>query len=516
MFGIQIDLDALAKLPAGARAQAESLLREYERAIAWNPMLAYRPASCAQLHPHALPGPGVCTDACKHAAFHTSRAASKWLFGGNRAGKTTTAICDDIIQATPRELLADRPDLLAFKKWECPFYCRVMAPDMQRTMIPVIHQKLRDWLPKALLKGGSFDKSYDKTGAILRLECGCRFDFLSYEMDLDKFGGAALHRCHYDEEPPGAIRRESLMRLIDFNGDEIGSMTPLKGLTWTYKEVVKAPPSPNVFWTQIGLAENPHVDAEARDRILNSISDPREREAREFGAFVHFGGLVYPEWRAALVRPRKLAELRGWEHVCSIDPGVRFCGLTFIAFDDDNRSHTWAAKKLADAIPGDYARAIRQHYALLGVPIDDVHFVIDPAARARSQVNAESVMDELAREGIYANAGQNDVNAGVTQLRRRIRTGWAEIADCERTLDLTEELEEYRQEVDPDKDDGQFKILKQHDHVCDAWRYGHMERPWLPDAVTGGAARPDKPAWWEVAGPPPPRTPAGSVMGWGA
>lgn len=501
-----MNLAALEALPQGQREAAIKALEELEAAFTFNPMLGYVPASCAEVHPQQLPGPEVCDHRCKHAAFHASQVPSKWLFGGNRAGKTTTAIADDLIQATPRELLPDH--LLGYKRWECPFYCRVMAPDMQRTMIPVIHQKFREWTPKELLKRGSFDASYDKAGQTLRLECGCRFDFLSYEMDLDKFGGAALHRVHYDECPPLSIRTECLMRLVDFNGDEIGSLTPLKGLDWMYRTIFLNDSDPNIFKTVIGIAENPHLSREARERIIGSIVDAREREAREFGLFVHFGGLVYPDFRHVLVPRLSRDRLRELEHVCGIDPGVRYAGITMLGFDGENRSHTFAARKLANATVPEYVEYIRSVYGPLGVSLDDVHFVIDPAARARSLVNAENVQDELARYGIFAGAGQNAVEPGVQQIRRRIKSGWCQIADCEETLDLVEELEMYRLDVDADADDGQFKVLKQHDHVCDAWRYAHMERPWLPEGAFDALQDSDKLPWWAVAsGPPRPAAP---------
>ena len=511
---VHIDVAQIERLPPGQRAAAIKALEELEDAYAWNPLMAYEPASCRDVHADGEP----CTEACKHSNWHASRAYSKWIFGGNRAGKTTTAIADDLIQATPAELLP--PDLLRVKTWECPFYCRVMAPDMNRTMIPVIWQKLREWTPKALFKGGSFDKSIDKGAMSLRLECGCRFDFLSYEMDLDKFGGAALHRCHYDEEPPASIRRECLMRLVDFNGDEVGSMTPLKGLGWTYKEIWKKGSSdPNIFSVQIGLNENPNVSAEARDRILASIADPRERAARADGAFVHFGGLVYPDWRHALVKPLSIQKTSSWEKQISIDPCVRFAGLVLELFDDDNRCYVPCARKLTDAVAPDYASTARQMLALHapGKSFDDVHFVIDPAARQRNNVNAESIMDELERYGMLCNPGQNAVEPGIKQVRRRMKSGWLQIADPERGGDteaLTEELEMYRLEVDPDDDDGQFKTIKQHDHVCDALRYGVMERPWLPELDDSPAE--DRLPWWEVARPPRPRAQNVSAMGWGA
>lgn len=494
---LTLDLDGISRLPAGMQAQALKALREIEQRVRWNPMLRYKPASA------------------RHAEFHAADEPLKAFFGGNRAGKTTTAIVDDIIQACPIELLP--PRLAVYKQWECPFYCRVMTPDMERTMKPVIYEKLREWLPKDLLRGGSFDKSFDKQASSLRLECGCRFDFLSYEMAVDKFGGAALHRCHYDEEPPVAIRRECLLRLADYNGQELLSMTPLQGITWAYRRVWKRRAEPSVYAIKVSIHENPHIDQAAKARVLGEVADEKERAAREHGDFMHEGGLVYPIWRSTLVEPQSDAEIRTAENVVSIDPGIRYAGFTFTAFDELNNSHTWAARKIENAVGEDYRELIDEVLADVGLTIENVDVVIDPNAVARGLAKGESILDELGRYDVFPILGNNDVEAGVKQIRRRMRNASCTIADPDRggdTQDLVDELEELALDIDANRDDGEFKIVKTNDHVADAWRYGHMHRPWLPELV-GQIEDLKGVPWWERATPPPRRRlqDAGSVMG---
>jgi phage terminase large subunit-like protein len=206
---LRIDAEALAALPAAERDRATALLEEYEAALRVNPMLGYAP------HP-------------KQRVFHESREPVKAFLGGNRSGKTTAGVLDDLIQAVDRESLPEH--LVAYKRWEPPFHCRIVVPDFTSTLEGVIFEKLREWAPRAQLVGGAFDKAYDKTLRKLSFKNGSTFDFLTFEQDLDKFGGAAKHRIHYDEEPPHSIRKESMMRLIDFGGDELFTMTPLQGM----------------------------------------------------------------------------------------------------------------------------------------------------------------------------------------------------------------------------------------------------------------------------------------------
>src|ERR1700743_1490742 len=183
---LRIDPEALGRLPADQRDHVGSLLAEYETALRTNPLLSYEPHS-------------------KQITFHESREPLKAFLGGNRSGKTTAGILDDLIQAVDRDCLPEH--LAGFKHWEPPFYCRIIVPDFTSTLEGVIFEKLREWAPRAQLAGGEFGKAYDKTRRKLCFKNGSWMDFLTFEQDLDKFGGAALHRGHYDEEAPLAIRR---------------------------------------------------------------------------------------------------------------------------------------------------------------------------------------------------------------------------------------------------------------------------------------------------------------------
>lgn len=206
---LRINREAIKRLPESQQAEALAILTEYEKALKHNPLLGYQP------HP-------------KQVSFHESREPLKAFLGGNRSGKTTAGILDDLIQCVDESVLPDH--LLRYKKWQPPFYCRIIVPDFTSTLEGVIFQKLREWSPKSQLVGDRFDKAYEKSTRKLSFKNGSTIDFLTFEQDLDKFGGAAKHRIHYDEEPPKDIRRESMMRLIDYGGDELFTMTPLHGM----------------------------------------------------------------------------------------------------------------------------------------------------------------------------------------------------------------------------------------------------------------------------------------------
>lgn len=316
---LKIDRAALEALPPAEREEARVLLERYEGALRQNPLLGYVPHG-------------------KQVEFHASREPARCFFGGNRSGKTTAGIVDDILQAVDRDAVPDA--LQEFKRWEPPFFCRIVCPDFVSTMQPVIFAKLREWVPRGQLVGGSFEKAYDKQLRQLNFKNGSRFDFMTFEQDLDKFGGAALHRVHYDEEPPQAIRQECLMRLIDYGGDELLTMTPLEGLTWTFDEFYdpyEKGTLEDASVVVVDMDDNPHLDERTKRRVLKGLST-EQRAARKSGRFVHFAGLVYHEFNRELHVVPSAPLPPGVRVFGAIDPGIRHMAAVvwaYLGVDDD-------------------------------------------------------------------------------------------------------------------------------------------------------------------------------------
>lgn len=462
LVGVRFEFDeqALEHLSPGDRMKALQLMQRFRDRRRANPLEAY--------DPHL-----------KQVEYHSS-IGNKWRMfaGGNRSGKTTAGILDDLIQVAPRELLPEH--LLPYKKWDCPFYCRICTPDMKNTMLPVVIPKMRDWVPSELLKNGEFDASWDKSNWCFRFECGCRFDFQTYEQTLDKFGGAALHRVHFDEEPPEDIYKECLMRTIDFNGDLTFTMTPLQGMTWTFDGIWGMRHMPNYHVTVSDMDENPYLSVEGREAALSGLT-AEELDARKRGLFVHFGGLVYntAKWHERIIDPPSRDFVNDCEIVVGIDPGIRTTGVAFEAFDRDNRSFQFAELRLDNHDVPMVVAEVKRVKAAWGIEgRREVTDVMDPAARSRSPVDAVTLESEFASAGLPCVRGQNDVETGIGIFRRRLRDAAGFISrDCHLT---TWEAERYRIQPDPPTGgDGKFRVIKKNDHIMDAKRYAQMHRPWI-------------------------------------
>lgn len=399
--------------------------------------------------------------------------------GGNQSGKTTAGIIDNLIQALDRDVLPER--LRGYKKWEPPFRCRIVTPDFTGTMEGVVYEKLREWIPRSQLEGGSWDKAYKKQLRKLKFANGSWFDFMTFEQDLDKFGGTTLHRIHYDEEPPEGIRKEGRMRLMKFGGDEVFTMTPLQGMTWMHDAIYERREEQGVTVVQVDMDDNPHLDDEAKRVALEGLTD-EERQARKEGKFVHFAGLVFPEFSRArhIVGPVGRDHLAGQSIVVALDPGANFAGACWIGFDAENVALVFDELFLRDTNIALMSGAIHEKNKQLGLTPD--YYVIDPSARNRTvSVNAEAIQAEFSRFNIHTIHGQADHEAGAFQIKRRLQAEPPALFVTENCVELQREIVRARKADTPD---GKFKLLKDssptaRNEVLDSMRYGLMSRPWM-------------------------------------
>lgn len=461
-MGVRINKDKLDALPPELRKQFESDLAELDAIFEQNPLQRFEP------YP-------------KQETFLASRDRIKAFFAGNRAGKSTIGVVDDLIQAVDEDCLPAH--LRQFKKFKPPFYCRVVTPDLSHTL-EVITNKLREWAPTYQLRGDSFDNAYDKGLRVLNFKNGSWIQFLSNDQEVNKHGGAALHRCHYDEEPSEAIRNEDRMRLADYGGDELFTMTPLEGLTWTYDAIFERRHEDGITVVQASIEDNPHLDEQSVAEILSGLTE-EERQARAEGRFVHFAGLVYKEFDDALhiCDSPTQEHLQGQSILVGIDPGITRGGVLWTAFDQDNDGLVFDEFYPSGLTIDQVVAEIRRKNAAWGIEPD--YYVIDPSARNRPLTGGESVESAFHRCGIYPTYGKNDLQAGVFEIKRRLQRklngqpapAFVVARNCRKFL---WEMGRYRIK---ETDDGSFAVVRRDNHLADCARYLCAERAWGPDPV---------------------------------
>lgn len=479
--GRRLDVGALRGLPSGERERVEGQLVQWLGAVRRNPLLAFEPFA-------------------KQAEFlgvaRSGEIDVKLAHAGNQAGKTEVGVADDVIQCVDRSCLPEH--LQRFKFWEPPFLCRVVTMDLGASLYDVVLPKFRKLVPVDQLAtpGGastdSFDAAFDKTLRVLHFRNGSRVQFMSAEQDRSKHQGATLDRVHFDEEPPPpngfAIYEESRMRVAARAGQLMFTMTPLvgAGMTWTYDEIFQRRGDPDVSTVNWGMRDNPYLPRGIIVQQELRIPSEKMRRARIDGDFVAFRGRVFEEFDEArhVVPPVKPGDLRGMDVIVGYDPGIRRAGVVWCAFDRDNSMLVFDELYPENESVESIFERVTARNRFWGVTPD--FYVIDPAMRIRDMSTAqESVQSTLIRLGFPVIPGQNDRDAGINQIKRRLESDALRVSSS--CVSWLRECDRYLVAADEETAEGKPKTGKGHsfatlgpDHLMDPTRYVAMSRVWGP------------------------------------
>lgn len=435
-----------------------------EALLAQNPLLGFEP------HP---PGPDGRRPQMEFIEAVTAVVAA---FAANQFGKSTILTVCGLREAIVDGTLL--PELLRrTKRYEGPTHGWIFCPTEDK-IYDSFQPAFEDWCPKAAFKGGSWGKAFNGARMQLSLASGSTITFKTYKQDPSTLGGARLHWVAYDEPPPKKHREEGRMRLVRYGGYEMFAMTPLDTNTaYVRRSIWKKREAPHITVVRGSIHDNPHLDKATVQNALGDLSDIWRR-AREFGEFVDVGGLIYPDFERCVVpEVWDPAFIRSLDVVVGIDPGIRNAGIVWVGYDRDNVAYVFDEVLLQDSTPAQYAAAIKAKNERWG--LKKVLYVVDPAARQRGQTNADTVQAALLQAGVPALAGQNDVQAGIGQMRTRMSHGrfWVS-PECRGVRD---EADEYAaREPEEGRDDSHMEVVKSNDHRLDALRYAVMERFWDP------------------------------------
>ena len=309
-------------------------------------------------------GVPLCKPHPRQHAFGVAHTRITAAISGNRFGKTAIGCVKGLVNSMDQEDVPERLRPLRFVK-HMPTRGRIVGPDLQSWMHGVLIPELRKWCPPRVLKHGSFDKAWNKVERVLSFANGSWIQVMTYEMDVDKFGGAALDWVWFDEPPPDEIYDECKMRIGTPNGLRMFfTLTPLNmegsNAAFVYREIWKQREAPQVTVVRGSIHDNPHLLPEEVDAVLEGRDpdDPRRR-AREYGDFGFWGGLVYPGGFEDNLCPVPSPEfIRGKDVVVGIDPGLRNAAFIWVAFDGDNHAWVFDEVLIQNGIPAQFARAI--------------------------------------------------------------------------------------------------------------------------------------------------------------
>lgn len=424
----------------------------------------------------------------KQKKFHSSPARTRLYIGGNRSGKTTGGIVEDVWWLTRKHPFRQIPDR--------PIAGRIVSVDFINGITKIIIPQLKQWIPPSQLRGGTWFTAYDAGDRVLNFSNDSFVELMSYDQDLDKFAGTSRDFIHYDEEPPKDIFIECKARLIDRKGSSWMTMTPVEGMTWIYDDIYEPGilGDPSISVIEVDMAENPHLAQEEIDTFLSGL-DEDEKLARGKGKFVQMGGLVYKSFNPEIhvIDPIDPKELMGryYKHYMSLDHGFNNpTSAHWHAVNTDNEVITFDEHYEAGRIVDYHAAVIKSKNQMHG-RVPDIN-ICDPALAQKQGVTGTSIQTEYAIRGIGFVLGNNDVTTGVAKVNQYLAVredgtpSWHITRNC---ANLIREITRLRWKTWASKkqqsqNNPYDAIHKKDDHACDECRYFFSFMPELKQSLT--------------------------------
>jgi hypothetical protein len=250
--------------------------------------------------------------------FLHSSAKERWLFGGNRSGKTETAVTDCLLLCIGEHPVWSESHPPPVHVWFC-------APSWQDNLVGVVLKKIREMVRRKDLVKSGFDRAWMAGAGQFKFKNQSLITFKSANQSLTTWGGQDLDAAYVDEHIPISYYRELKMRLIDRAGFMVNSMTPeLGSVMWERRHTLDHSDDPNCKTWFFSVYGNPHLLPAGLEEVERTVgTDENLRQVKFFGKFVALSGLVYPMWQRGVhvVKDREFpAE---WQRGVLIDPHLK-------------------------------------------------------------------------------------------------------------------------------------------------------------------------------------------------
>ena len=412
----------------------------------------------------------------KQLEFHKCEKKNRWVFGGNRSGKTECGAVEVVYFA--RGCHPYRQIKSATSGWVVSLSTQVQRDVAQNK---ILHYLNPDWIEDIVMISGRKDNYANGVIDYILVKnifgSTSKIGFKSCDQGREKFQGTSLDYVWFDEEPPKDIYLECKMRVLDKNGDIFATMTPLKGMTFVYDEIfMNKFNDSNIWYEFMNWDDNPYISEQAKQSMKASLSE-EELKSRQFGEFMDFGGRVYPEFdeNVNVIEPFDIPY--DWQDKLSIDPGLKnplschwyaidYDGNVYVVAEHYEREkdidyHSQKIHEISDAL--------HWHRNSNGM----IESLIDSAANQTTLASRKSVADLFYDHGILVNTNVNkDVFSGIQRVKSYLKNslGQTKLFIFNTCKNLIREIKGYRW----GKGESPVKV---DDHSMDELRYYIMSRP---------------------------------------
>ena len=406
----------------------------------------------------------------KQLDFHKNTQRNRWVFGGNRTGKTECGAVECVWLARGiHPFKENKPNLSG---WVVSLSHQVQRDVAQNKIMQYLNP---DWIEEVvMIEGKKSSPAYGIIDYILiKNVCGgvSKLAFKSCDQGREKFQGTSLDFVWFDEEPPYDVYQECKMRVIDKQGLIFGTMTPLKGLSFVYEEIyLNKHNDPHVWHEFISWEDNPFLSSSEIEHLKSTMSRS-ELDSRCYGKFASNGGMVYDEFDETLNVIEPFNVPVEWYDNISIDPGLHNpLSAHFYAEDFDGNIYVIAEHYQAEKPVEYHAQKIKEiahklnwhrlHNGMIGA-------LIDSASNQRSLGSLKSVSELFYENGIVVNTKVNkDLFSGINVVKSYIKNvnGERKLFIFKNCVNLIREIKTYfwgNGEVPTKKDD----------HALDELRY---------------------------------------------
>ena len=412
----------------------------------------------------------------KQMEFHKCEKRNRWVFGGNRSGKTECGAVEAIWLA--RGIHPYRKNKKSVKGWVVSLTRQVQRDVAQEKLLNYLNPA---WIVEVVMESGRKDSPASGVIDYIVIEnifgSTSRIGFKSCDQGREKFQGASLDFVWFDEEPPEDIYHECRMRVLDTCGEIFGTMTPLKGLTWVYNEIYLNEMNNSEIWhIHMEWADNPFLNEKEVKQISSSFSY-EELESRRHGKFVGNGGAVYCEFNQEIHVIDPFEVPHEWFDNISIDPGLNNpLSAHWYAVDFDGNVYVIAEHYEAKRDIVYHSNMIKEISKKLGWHTHSsgkIMALIDSAASQRTLASSKSVVELFYDNEILVNPNvDKNLFSGISRVRSFLKNadGQARLFIFKTCTNLIREIKGYYWGSGdaPQKKD---------DHALDELRYYIMSKP---------------------------------------
>lgn len=415
----------------------------------------------------------------KQLDFHKCNKKNRWVFGGNRSGKTECGAVETVWLATGTH---------PYKQNKKNITCWVvsLSSQVQRDVAQskILYYLNPDLIVDIVMSQGKKEAPYLGVidTIIVKNAMGgtSKIGFKSCDQGREKFQGTSLDFVWFDEEPPFDVYLECKMRVLDKCGQIFGTMTPLKGLTWVYNEIyLNEKNNPDVWCEFMSWEDNPFLNKDEIESFSNSLSND-ELIARKFGKFSSFGGLVYSEFDETVHVIEPFTVPSDWYDLISIDPGLNNpLSCHWYAVDYDGNVYVIAEHYEAKKDILYHSKKIKDKCKSLGwktLSNGNYYALIDSAANQKTLSGVKSVAELFYEQGITVNTKVNkDLFSGIQRVKSYLKNanGDAKLFIFKNCVNLIREIKGY---FWSDSDNP----IKKDDHALDELRYYIQFKPETP------------------------------------